>query len=205
MSEKPIIMSAPMVRAILEGRKTQTRRVLKDPPWATPETLEVVDGEPWAVDPMQGGDRPVRWPYTVGDTLWVRETWADLNGSIIFRADAYYPEGEVVVDHPKGNPPRWRPSIHMPRWAARLFLRVTAVRVERLQEISEDGAKAEGVTRDGLPERLRDRFDRMKPWPALYRPMFRLLWDSLNEHRGYGWDVNPWVWVIEFERCETPS
>lgn len=205
MNEKQILFSGEMVRAILDGRKTQTRRVIK-PQTEHGITMCHWSDSGWAIAdaPNEFGNQActckrVSAPYgNAGDLLWVRETWqyaessgydspsdnrqetwqADWPSPIWYRAtDA----GEVDC--------KWRPSIFMPRWASRLTLRVTAVRVERVQEISEADAKAEGVTawcdtKDG----------------KVYQPEFRMLWDSINAKRGYSWDSNPWVWVVEFER-----
>lgn len=173
--EKPILFSTEMVRAILDGRKTQTRRVVK------PSVFE--KGTNWFWNP---NENICLAQYRKGDVLWVRETWA--------KDDTYYYKADGSCGDRCG---KWKPSIHMPKEAARIWLEVTDVRVERLQEITEEAARAEGITRveDGKWEsefRL-GWFDR--PIKA-----FRALWDSLNAKRGYGWETNPWVWVIEFER-----
>lgn len=201
---KPILFSGPMVRAILEGRKTMTRRIVQPQPKA-----DIVDRHLY-VD--------LASPKQPGDILWVRETWGyhqDSYGDawpIFYRAD--YPEGattfpwgrkdeegeEVICDLPRS----WRPSIFMPKEAARLFLRVTAVRVERLQEISDADAIREGANCDedgrnvGLAEKMRRGPDER----------FRDLWDSINGKRAggtYAWNKNPWVWVITFERVDKPA
>ncbi len=182
MTERPIIFSTPMVVAILAGRKAQTRRVIVPQP---ERRLEKTAGAlTWRYTDREGIDPKsphFRAPCQVGDTLWVRETFSLSPDGPIYRAsgsDAGMLEpGDRIV---------WRPSIHMPRWAARLFLRVTDVRVERLQDISEADAIAEGrsLTRDD---------------PRGYFPE---TWDSLNARRGYGWDANPWLWVISFERID---
>lgn len=188
MKERPIIFGAEMVRAILDGRKTQTRRVIKPQPY-------YVDFEPryekntwafWSDEVLKyRNGLIVRCPYGVpGDRLWVKEAWADPYDVRIpvYRADmatAY--EGL-----------RWRPSIFMPRWASRIILEITGVRAERVQAISEDDAIAEGVLGDEGP------YDQGLPSMC-----FRTLWDSINAKRGFGWDVKPWwVWVIGFKRLE---
>jgi hypothetical protein len=197
VKEHPILFSAPMVRAILEGRKTMTRRVVKQFPrvnyrwgrWILEPQCErwmatvVPDGH-YQYD--ASGQIKARCPYgQPGDRLWVRETWAADAGDILFRAD---------LDTEDSNPIKWRPSIFMPRSASRLLLEVTAVRVERVQDISEEDAKDEGVTLiDGNPLR-HDGLD--------YSSEFTGLWDSINAKRGYGWDSNPWVWVVSFKRIE---
>lgn len=184
--ERPIIFGSEMVKAILEGRKTQTRRVIKPQPASGVRFSPFVPGQV-----EDGHGRELRCPYAV-DRLWVRETWQAVHYTGEQTGYKEYP-GEVVQEDygPKfglvfpggGWDGRWRPSIFMPRWASRITLEVVSVRVERLQEISDSDARAEGVLCD-----LNCR-----------RP-FMELWDSINAKRGYGWDSNPWVWVIEFER-----
>jgi hypothetical protein len=190
--ERPILFSGPMVRAILDGQKRQTRRVVSD--WA----LSRVNPYP---DPAFFLDMPDYSPYgKAGDRLWVREAFRGpdhigdgdqgvVGYGIQYAADgAFVPHGDcgcdgpcsgVLISHPL------RPSIHMPRWASRLTLEVTEVRGERLQAITSVDARAEGCTAT----------DRASETDAYHN-----LWDSLNAKRGYGWDVNPWVWVIAFQR-----
>ena len=180
MTDRPILFSGPMVRAILDGRKTQTRRVIK---WA--DLDEPQPGYSWAdclcpeIDPA---DTPceicaarfgVR--YEAGDLLWVKETWAEVDGRIVYRATE--PDGA----------PKWKPSIFMPKKHARIWLDVVRVRAERMQLIAEEDAMAEGCS----PAEATDG-------SLSYALGFSDLWDSLNAKRGYGWDRNPWVWVIEF-------
>lgn len=184
MKERPILFSGAMVRAILEGKKTQTRRVCK---FALPPG-RFADS---AVMRMFGG-----CPYgQAGDRLWVRETWASMaennmchvaDDEYVYRATS--PEfGETFEGW------RWRPSIHMPRAVSRITLEITGVRAERVQEISEEDAQAEGCA--GVAYSGPDGGDGVLPsWE------YRQLWDSINGKRGFGWDVNPWVWVIEFRR-----
>lgn len=185
--ERPIIFSMPMVRAILDGRKTQTRRVVKPKPFERQPAHDMETTWMWSYDAFGRGDpyACVKFACLKGDVLWVRETWCpDLDGKPHYRADETDYEAELT---------RWRPSIHMPRWAARLFLRVTAVRVEHLQEIRDAEFKAEGIS-------MRDYQGHGPAAVQWMQGEFVKLWDSLNAHRGYGWDANPWVWVIEFER-----
>lgn len=194
---KQILFNTEMVRAILEGRKTVTRRVIKPQPWDS----VFCDGHEFMPDDYGGckptgficrkcgqgvcspyskypvGEalfRPYCWPE---DILYVRETWAkSMAGTYMYKAT----DDPIIID-------RWHPSIHMPKEAARLFLRVTGVRMERLQDIDDDGVVAEGL-------KIGDAFD--------------VLWDSTIKPADlplYGWDANPWVWVIEFERCEKPE
>lgn len=184
MKERPILFSAPMVRAILAGTKTMTRRIVKGAP-------VYVDPEPkyepgtWG---FTGGSYPesgrvVRCPYGVpGDRLWVRETWGPLAGGVTYRATAN-------TESHDGN--RWTPAIHMPRWASRISLEVTAVRVERLQAITPSDAIAEGAFGE----------DRYHTEPPLPYPVatFKALWDSINGERA-PWASDPWVWVVGFRR-----
>ena len=227
MKEHLILFSGPMVRAILDGRKTQTRRVVKGIPsdaedvfWWTPEGGVARPG--WA-DPgvyyrTPRGLNCIRPPWRVGDKLWVRETWQTKptqycvcpQPSEPSPCDAYTRgigcqsgERQVAYAASGDKAPCWRPSIHMPRWASRITLEVTGVRAERLREISEEDAKAEGAESASDP---RDRVVYDSGGNASYCPVssyvfgFEYLWDSLNAARGYGWDANPWVWVIEFKR-----
>lgn len=216
--ERPILFSGPMVRAILDGTKTQTRRVVKPQPagaWAAPGKTMCPYGAP-------------------GDRLWVRETWCYATDSFAccvgagYKADgatmirssldaSLIPEGALVFNgHSEKWPENvrsWRPSIHMPRWASRLTLQVTDVRVERLQDISMEGARAEGlgcVTKDGrlykygiadldgLPGTDNTGWP-WQEWDADPRVAYRKLWDSINAKRA-PWESNPWVWVVSFEK-----
>lgn len=189
MSLKPILFNTEMVRALLEGRKTVTRRVVKPQP--------MLDGHLWKLGGAAWSDGvlsvPVifghslynRAPYQPSDMLWVRETWqVQRGGGYMYMADMIWPfctsitpDWRCVPDIP------WKPSNHMPREAARIFLRVTDVRCERLQEITSDQIDAEGFKGD-------------LSW-------FQIDWDSAIkpiDFDRYGWEANPWVWVIEFER-----
>ena len=182
MRIKPILFSTEVVRAILDGRKTVTRRVVKD--YYKYERLLGIELK----FPMQVY-KAFNSPCEPGDILWVRETWTSLVGSYLYRADQ---------KPGMKNPGKWRPSIHMPREAARIWLRVTDVRVERVQEIDVDGIRAEGLTSACV--HVGDMEIAMQE--------FALLWDSTikpADRENYGWAANPWVWVIEFERCEKPE
>lgn len=220
--DRPILFSGPMVRALLAGTKTQTRRVLGEQPpaWMTGREPWNVYRETWAFAmPAVGGSRAVvtddcfMCPYGAPeDTLWVREGFAPRyfdDGSSAYRADWTARAGDVVPE------PKWKPSIHMPRLASRITLRVTNVRVQRVQDITEEDAKAEGLsalTKDGgrlwkygIPDRDKlpgndDDGWHWREWDADPRVAFHKLWDSINAARGFGWDVNPFVWALTFER-----
>ncbi len=182
MREKPILFNSAMVQAILEGRKTQTRRIIKQPF----EIHQHTDGLSITHPKQFNGEycrfHPYNPPYDIGDTLWVRETFyavpsGDPN-TYVYKADETQPD----------NFHYWKPSIHMPREAARLFLKVKNVRAEQLQDITEGGAKAEGIkllSHVGKTIFTKD-----------YRNAFKTLWDSIY----HNWSENPWVWVIEFEK-----
>ena len=204
MKEHPILFNGEMVRAVLGGRKTQTRRVILPQPTKQ-------DGKTWLAligdnAYMYSGQKPngefwqmpiFKCPYgQPGDRLWVRETWREVGSAMM--SDDSIPKLKCDVrycaDDPLDGP--WRPSIHMPRWASRITLEVVAVRVERVQDITEADARAEGVTlRYDDPNRV----DRRCP---KYAEAFHTLWDSINASRGYGWDANPFVWVVEFQGFE---
>lgn len=220
MRIKPILFSGPMVKAILEGRKTQTRRVLKKLPayggYGSPAHLQAL-------------------PYQVGDILWVRETWRVLElprktiigdrrgGHEGWSVLLQYRSGDLpsapYVQPPKpgndrahiecpfdfmpkqidaspyaGKTGRWRSPLFMPRWAARIWLEVTGVKVERVQEISEEDAMAEGI--HGYPAGF---------YQGCYQSEFHTLWDSINAKRGFGWEANPYVEAVTFKRIEKPE
>lgn len=254
---KPMLFNTEMVRAILEGRKTQTRRVVKGIEGLNPYRVEPAEdayetlGE-W--DFMFGYALPkgglvesfqvVKAPCAVGDILWVRETWAhgyiehsDAEGSreswfesssigcggyigalsqFFYRADDEKNFGEVGI--------KWCPSIHMPKKAARIFLKVTNIRAERLKEISNIEAVAEGVPLDYPMSPVYCPKCKGEGLIGAYHPdtlggmdiacsdcadpvaRFSNLWDStVTDFLQFGWRYNPWVWVIEFERCEKPE
>ena len=171
-----------MVRALLAGRKTQTRRVVRWPFEGQPQGPEIISS--YEAGEYLVRDNYVRCPYGApGDRLWVRETFC-FRGETIEGRDRYRYRADV---DPATDGWRWTPAIHMPRRACRLVLEVTGVRVERLQEISDMDAMREGC------EQLGDN-------DGAFRASYRLLWDSLNAKRGFCWSVNPWVWVIEFKR-----
>ena len=199
---KPILFTTEMVRAILEGRKTVTRRLVKPQPLSVVNTLYRKDGTNiWRT---HGADcwYEFRAPCVPGDILWVRETWCESlgrAGKYFYRAYAGQRDEMKEYAHSFN---RWRPSIHMPQEAARVFLRVTDVRVERLQEITGEQVGAEGPpkafeynTPDGTVITLDE--------DGYSYHGFKAVWNSTIKAKDlpdYGWDANPWVWVIEFER-----
>ncbi len=210
--EHPIIFSAPMVQAILAGRKTMTRRIIKPQPATLPELDDAGPKSPrWLV---YGIPTTLRCPYGApGDRLWVRETWqSDLRnaGKKPHLIDQTEPVWFAADGKSKGHngwgirATGWRPSIFMPRWASRITLRVTEIRVERLHAITEDDARAEG---GGLyvPGHGFITEDQLKADPGyanFLSPVmgFQSIWDSIN---GPGaWNANPYVWVVKFEREE---
>lgn len=203
---KPILFNTEMVRAILEGRKTVTRRVVKLPSQVAVQDNGLytlyAEGTCYEDQRLEDIAEYLKKPYKVGDILYVRETWipkeSEENGKLVkgfgYKADLTGYESMFV----------WRPSIHMPKEAARIFLRVTSVRVERLQDITLDDMEKEGV------------FDPCFYCSATFgcdtcineggiEEDFKHLWDSTikrDQLNTYGWEANPYVWVIEFERVE---
>ena len=204
-----IIFSTDMVKAILEGRKTQTRRIIK------PRILELLEyaaeiGEitDYINDGIDEGDLNYVLsfcPYQIGQTLWVRETHtfgvcSDTTVDVHYKADEEviikqiseeiaekiweWVEMKEVIGDGGSN---WQPSIFMPRWASRINLKITNIRVERVQDISDEDVLHEGF-----------RMDNTSIFKFGYKGAFQLLWDSINAKRGYGWDINPYVWVLEF-------
>lgn len=212
IKERPILFSGPMVRAILEGRKTQTRRALKG------AALSIADcGAPVDLDFCPYGQP--------GDRLWVRETWGvgtrahHVHGwldGFEYRADELIIDsGDDLPIYPHSNfdfskyySGKWRPSIHMPRAASRILLEVTDVRVERLREISKTDAMSEGVDYKDCPleqtiEDFRHNANRTTMTARLsidYVAGFQSLWQSINGPES--WNENPWVWVVEFKRID---
>lgn len=196
--ERPILFRGEMVRAVLAGRKTQTRRIVRWPEWVTNHAVAASDlSDLPAIGLFVDGRQTRRFTCPYGQTgglLWVRETWGIAIGpggwvgdsTICYRADGgqrplFGTLGTVGMLRSRHS--RWRPSIHMPRWASRITLRVTDVRVERLEEITEADAKAEGVL------------------PAIeqtHHAAFRDLWRRV--HGADAWRSNPWLWVISFKR-----
>ena len=197
MPIKPILFNTDMVRAILDGRKSCTRRICKDANEYTVPDMEFynADRRTYAVhnfvdkehtEQLSTAERTC--PICTGDILYVRETWKEAPKGYYYYEDW---QKDDIADVTK-----WNPSIHMPKEAARIRLKVTDVRVERLQEITEVQAQAEGCNSGLLTG------------ACTARGQFEDLWNSTikkSDIDRYGWDANPWVWVIEFERCEKPK
>lgn len=236
MRERGMIFNAEMVRAILEGTKTQTRRIMQDQPDAIPKEGEF--GRPGFWIPWNAGktmlrneDMRLACPFgAVGDRLWVRETWQAIHDSpdehgnvedrtwmpsILKKPDSYW---HPVYAASWGNEDRetrgfpWRPSLHMPRWASRITLEITGVRVERLQNLSEADACAEGI-RAGIRRTdqsavnepiycnyLAANLNDASEWFERASDSFISLWESI--YGAESWQHSPWVWVIEFKRVE---
>lgn len=229
MNEHPIIFSGSMVRAILDGRKSMTRRVIKPQPHpCAPARIDCHELESSGYGYFDE-ETDYKCPYGAPiDLLWARETWRvgawDVGKGIAvdYKADGYARReylSEWVPDlgqrarligqsqedaikaglpdfkwEPGQSPCRWRPSIHMPRWASRITLKVTDIRVERVQEINGRDVLAEGVDNGMSNPAMGIR------WENMQRAAFRELWNSINAARGFCWISNPWVWVISFER-----
>lgn len=198
MSMKPILFNTEMVRAILDGRKTCTRRVIKPQPdekhtyplgFVTDSTEKKEMGcFGFGIDEYGGSIQYAKPPYQPGDILYVRETWKKAPNGYYYYEDW---QRDDIADVTK-----WKPSIHMPKEAARIWLKVTDVKVERLQEITEVQAQAEGCNSGLLTG------------ACTARGQFEDLWNSTikkSDLDRYGWNANSWVWVIEFERCENPE
>jgi hypothetical protein len=209
MKERPILMSGPLVLATLADRKWKTRRVIVPQP---PRQLFLVDQNDfntWVLASRDNPNKPdwsfsIHCPYgRVGDRLWVRETWAYVpatayraSAGVQQTADPTDPDHAAIyrAGWDRSNPgTRWRPSIHMPRWASRLIVEITDIQVEQLQQISLDDMRAEGIRPDQEASLL---------WRESLADNFRALWDAINAKRGYGWPVNPWVWVVSYKRVQ---
>lgn len=201
LKAKPILFNTDIVRAIFDGRKTVTRRIVKNNPEEC--TSKVVNGICKLCDDKGGFYLPddyvkARSPYQVGDILYVRETFAKLTRSdgtykYVYKSTDEYPFGEKYIVKFK-----WHPSIHMPKEAARIFLRVTNVRVERLQDITPEQIDAEGCKEYAYNAKTGELLPSKPTW-------FKIKWDSTikkSDIDKYGWAANPYVWVIEFERID---
>lgn len=223
MTDKPILFSGPMVRALLEGRKSQTRRVLKPQPETTQSKQFGlrVNVQDYTIDLNKSAFAKVApslcATHAIGDRLWLREAHyltddGESEYAVFAEDDAGVTEHlenmqTTMSSHPQidwSKHLRLRPSIHMPRWASRLTLVVTDVRVQRVQEISEADAVAEGSFLGRcqcMPKQNSgDKINRMfnQTWCHKHGDSFHTLWDSLNAKRGFGWDTNPWVAAYTF-------
>lgn len=221
---KPILFNTEMVQAILEGRKTTTRRIIK-PHYKADEygfqiCTNVVDESDWYVEKTNedGGSfentRYINPPYKVGDILYVRETWQELNNIYNSRHYIYKASPDIVPEHcyyvTNGiwdSDLTWKPSIFMPKEAARIFLKVTGVRVEKLQDITEEGAKAEGAYKlaQSNPTKCVENKDVDN---GSYLNGFKRVWFKTlpKYYKDYAtFEGNPYVWVIEFQRVERPK
>ena len=221
MKERPIIFNSEMIKAIRDGRKFQTRRILKVPENGRikPGTQAYDNGVSICFDQSGLADwETLKCPYgKIGDMLWVRETWSPWRGILcpcsggcncdqyLYKADpdtdfankCEYPEDRI----------RWKPSIFMPRKASRILLEITDIRVERVQDIKEKDCESEGIE---VAESIGDYAGAL--WIARTekatfnfsnaQSAFQYLWDSINAKRGYGWKVNPFVWVIDFKEIK---
>ncbi len=198
MAIKPILFNSEMVRAILDGRKSCTRRLVK-------HDVESVLNSPYhkahpEVEDKQIISKLCNPPYKTGDILYVRETWCALpvNEAGHMRGHCVYyyrADGDL---RPEGWRGKWHPSIHMPKEAARIWLKVTNVRVERLREITAEGIRNEGIS--SMAVHAGDMEIALKEWENLWNSTIKK-----SDLDSYGWEANPWVWVIEFERCEKPE
>lgn len=206
----PILFNTEMVRAILDGRKTVTRRILKH------DTRALLDS-PYCKTHPEVPDKQIieklcKSPYEQGDVLYVRETWCSRydGEKYFYLADKCTKrEEKKLLDYGEA---KWRSSIHMPKEAARIFLKVKDVRVERLQDITEKQAESEGLKFKAMYCPKDDTFVEIQnpsiDSGATYKNGFAKTWNSTikkSDIEKYGWNANPWVWVIEFERCEKPE
>ena len=196
MNCKPILFNTDMVRAILAGQKTQTRRLMKPQP--TKPRWNNIGWLGWD----DGHGRRMKSPCEAGDVLWVRETWSTTDKCGLY---PNWPSDGIHYMYKADDPDcsaakeaRWYPSIHMPKEAARIFLRVKRVGVECLQDITAEDCIREGVEESVLSE----------VGAEFTKGVFYAIWDSTikkDDLPEYGWNANPWVWAIEFERCEKPE
>lgn len=226
MAIKPILFNAEMVRAILDGRKTCTRRVIKPQPqsrlcytyagshndcigkWTYPNRgAHKLWGEEYKLpENIKDEELSKRWnpPYHTDDILYVRETWSEgyEDGTYIYRAD------DKLADLPtfkESSKLIYHPSIHMPKEAARIWFKITNVRVERLQDITVDGCHREGINIETSAVTDGETLNRKHDFSL---EKFETLWNSTvkkSDIDRYGWNANPYVWVIEFDRCDKPE
>ena len=201
---KPILFNTEMVRAILDGRKTVTRRPVK-------KRYSNTDLELWRDGKTlcEKQNKEVNQPYSVGDILYVRETWGFDKNNWLYKAEFSDADNQKLK-----NIMRWRPSIHMPKEAARIFIKVTDVRVARLRDIGIKDVECEGIdigdtcraciAEYGTPC-CKDDESECGVFDDVVCNVYSDLWDSIYYDRGLGWSANPWVWRIKFERCERPD
>lgn len=214
MKEHPILFSTPMVKAIIENRKTQTRRIIKPQPEITKNERGLIDytyrkgkkfssGQNMDISDLNSAFFRIRiyCPYgQPGDLLWVREKWRyhdifNIGGETSNGEYWYYASVPKIIGCVDGvdytrDQWRWKPSIHLPKSASRIWLEITNVKVERVQSISEEDAKAEGA----------DKYDEKLEWLTA-KHGFQMLWDTI--HGKESWDANPWVWVVTFKVLST--
>ena len=202
LKEKPILFNSEMVRAILEGRKTETRRIIKEFPvsgyrwggWIMEGFKKKDNGKATVVPENNSQYDCSGWigkhcPYgQVGDRLWVRETFQQVPTAY----ESYHVYAADYNDTEYNHLKPWTPSIFMPRIFSRITLEITEIKVERVQDITEEGAKAEGVNPVFNPD--------LGPTNQAYINCFSRLWYDINEKRGFGWESNCWVWVVKFRR-----
>ena len=202
---KPILFNIEMIRAIRSGKKTMTRRVIRPQPEGAYTVISMDENERVAyfMCNYPNSSEHFEWsvaakaPYWTNDILWVRETWTEFHGAYFYKAD-FRDCLEPLMD---AQDAKWHPSIHMPRTAARIFLRVTDVRAERLQDITPEEVDAEGCKEWGYSAKTGEL---LPSSPVL----FSVRWNQTIEKSDlprYGWDANPWVWVIEFKSCDKPE
>lgn len=188
MTIKPILFNTEMIRAILDGRKSCTRRIVK-------HDVGAILNSPYHKEHPEVADKQIISklcipPYQPGDILYVRETWKKAPNGYYYYEDW---QKDDIADVTK-----WKPSIHMPKEAARIWLKVTDVRVERLKEITIDGIRNEGLS--SMAVHAGDMEIAMEEWKNLWNSTIKK--SDINH---YGWDANPWVWIIEFDQCEKPK
>lgn len=212
MAIKPILFNTEMVRAILDGRKSCTRRIVTTRRkaacgfYVTKKADGTFSGIYEYDENESMFDNPLMPPYQPGDTMYVRETWCDDRQ---FTHDST--PGRYFYKASENENFKWKPSIHMPKEAARIFLKVTDVRVERLQDITPKDTENEGVGNlfyEDIGYSEKNYGTEVDPEYGIAKEQFAWLWESTikkSDFDRYGWDANPWVWVIEFERCEKPE
>ena len=218
MAIKPILFNTEMVRAILDGRKTCTRRICRDANEYVVPDMDFYNAEKrtYAVHNFADQEHTEQLsiaertcPICPGDILYVRETWYKSPSRYMYRAD--YSHTEQFYTGGKEVSIKWHPSIHMPKEAARIWLNVTDVRVERLQDITPKDAENEGVGNlfyEDIGYSEKNYGTEVDPEYGIAKEQFAWLWESTikkSDLDRYGWDASPWVWVIEFERCEKPE